>query len=58
MSRKEYKKQINFCVNLLKKAKKDHFANLDVNSVLDNRKFWQNVKPLSQTKLKLKQLSN
>ena len=38
-SRKEYKKQRNICVNFLKKAKKDHFANLDVNSVLDNRKF-------------------
>ena len=37
--RKEYKKQRYFCVNLLKKVKKDHFANLDVNSVLDNRKF-------------------
>ena len=33
---KEYKKQRNFCVNLLEKA---HFANLDLNSVLDNRKF-------------------
>ena len=32
-SRKEYKKQKKICVNLLKKAKKDHFANLDVNSV-------------------------
>ena len=39
-SRKKYKKQINFCVNLLKKVKKDHFANLDVNSVLNNRKSW------------------
>ena len=38
--------------------KKDHFANLHVNYVLDNRKFWQNVKPFSETKLKLKQLSN
>ena len=28
MSRKEYKKQRNFCVNLLKRAKKEHFANL------------------------------
>ena len=54
MSRKEYKKQRNFCVNLLKKAKKDHFANLDVNSVLDNRKFWQNVKPLFSNKVKAK----
>ena len=53
-SRKEYKKQRNFCVNLLKKAKKDHFANLDVNSVLDNRKFWQNVKPLFSNKVKAK----
>ena len=51
MSRKEYKKQRKFCVNLLKKAKKDHFANLDVNSVLDNRKFWQNVKPLFSNKV-------
>ena len=36
-SRKEYKKQRNVCVNLLKKAKKYHFANLDVNYLLDNR---------------------
>ena len=53
-SRKEYKKQRNFCVNLLKKAKKDDFANLDVNSALDNRKFWQNVKPLFSNKVKAK----
>ena len=39
MSRKEYKKQRNFCVNLLKKSKKYHFEYLDENSVLDNRKF-------------------
>ena len=38
MSRKEYKNQRNFCVNLLKKAKKDHFKYLDENSVLDNRR--------------------
>ena len=53
-SRKEYKKQRNFCDNLLKKAKKDHFANLDVKSVLDNRKFWQNVKLLFSNKVKAK----
>ena len=52
-SPKEYK-----CVNFLKKNKKDHFANFDINSVSDNRKFSQNVKLFSQTKLKLKQLSN
>ena len=30
MSRKEYKKQRHFCVNLLKRAKKEYFANLDI----------------------------
>ena len=34
----------------MKKTKKDHFSNLDVNSVLDNRKFWENV---AQTTIKL-----
>ena len=34
-SGKEYKKQRNFWVNLMEKAKKDHFENLDVNSLLD-----------------------
>ena len=33
VSRKEYKKQRNFCINLLKRAKKEHFANLDINSI-------------------------
>ena len=42
-----------FCVYLLKKAKKKgHFANLDVNSVLDNRKFKaQTVKAKANIKL-------
>ena len=38
----------------MKKAKKHHFPNPDVNSVLDNRKFWQNVKPLFSNKVKAK----
>ena len=58
MSRNEYKKQRNFCVNLLKRAKKEHFANLDVNSISDNKKFRQNVKPPFSNKVKPKQLSN
>ena len=42
MTKKEYKKQA-------KKehlAKKEHFANLDINSVLGNKNFEQIVKPL------------
>ena len=54
ISREEYKKQRNFCVSLLKKAKKDHFANLDIKSVTDNKKFWQTVKPLFCNKVKAK----
>ena len=54
ISREEYKKQRNFCVSLLKKAKKDHFSNFDIKSVTDNKKFWQTVKPLSSNKVKAK----
>ena len=54
ISREEYKKQRNLCVRLLKKAKKDHFANLDAKSVTDNKKFWQTVKPLFSNKVKAK----
>ena len=54
ISREEYKKQRNLCVSLLKKAKKDHFANLDIKPVTDNKKFWQTVKPLFSNKVKAK----
>ena len=53
-SREQYKNQRNLCVSLLKKAKKDHFANLDTKSVTDNKKFWQTVKPLFSNKVKAK----
>ena len=46
-SQKEYKKQRIFCFNLMKKAKKYYFANLDV-------KFCQNVKLLFSDKVKAK----
>ena len=49
---KKYKKQRNFCVNLLKRAKKEHFANRDKNSILDNKTFWQIAKPLFWNKVK------
>ena len=46
MSQKEYTKQRKFCVNLVKRAKKEPFANLHINAILDNKNFWQIVKPL------------
>ena len=51
MSRNEYKRQGNFCVNLLKGAKKEHFANLDANSISRNKKFWQILKLLFSNKV-------
>ena len=52
ISRDEYKKQRHICVSLLKKAKKDHFANLDIKSVTDNKNFWETVKTLFSNKVK------
>ena len=42
-----YTKQRNWCVSLLRKEKKEYFANL-----IDNKKFWQTVKPFLSEKLK------
>ena len=39
-----YKKQRNFCVNLLSKAKAEYFQILNVKDLSDNRKFWKNIK--------------
>ena len=38
----------------MKKAKEDHFANLDIKSVTDNKKFWQTAKSLFSNKVKAK----
>ena len=49
-----YKKQRNFCVNLLKKEKKKYYNNLDIKIFEDNKKFWQRIKPLLSEKNVLK----
>ena len=54
MLRNKYKKRRNLCLNLFKKAKKDHFANLDIHSVSENNKFWQFVKQNEANKTKAK----
>ena len=41
----KYKHQQNFCLNLLRKTKKQYFAKLNVKDVADNKLFWKNVKP-------------
>ena len=45
-SRKAYNIQRNYSVNLLKKTKREYFANIKINNIADNNKFWQTVNPL------------
>ena len=41
-----YKKQRNYVNKLLKKEKKKYFSNLNMNNYIDNKKFWNTMKPL------------
>ena len=47
-----YTKQRTFCVSLLRKVKREYFANLNEKNITDNRKFWQTVKPFLSEKNK------
>ena len=47
-----YKKQRNYCVNLLKKSKRRYYHNIDIRRVTDSRKFWNVVKPFFSEKQK------
>ena len=51
-SRIAYIKQGNYYVSLLRKTKKDHYANLNEKDVSDNKHFWRTVKPLLSDKIK------
>ena len=46
----KYKKQRNFCVDLLRKTKTEYFKNLNVKDLSDNRKFWKTIKPYFSNK--------
>ena len=45
-----YKKQCNFCVNLLRKTKKEYLENINVKDINDNKKFWKTIKPFFSNK--------
>ena len=49
-SRAKYNKQINICVNLIKKSKQNYYENLDLKDI-NNNKFWATVKPLFSIKV-------
>ena len=45
-----FKQYRNFCVNLLKREKKNYYNNLDLKFFEDNKKFWKMIKPLFSNK--------
>ena len=53
-----YDKQRNYCANLLHRAKKNYFANINISSITDNMKFWETVKPLFLDKISRKEAIN
>ena len=45
-----FKKHRNYCVNLLKREKRNYYNNLNTKLITDNKKFWKTVKPLFSEK--------
>ena len=50
-----YTKQRHFCVSLLRKVKREYFANINEENIIENRKFCQTVKPFLSDKNKSKE---
>ena len=50
-NRRNYTKQRNLCVTLLRKSKREYFGNLDEKRICDNKKFWSVVKPILSNKV-------
>ena len=45
-----YKKQINFCLKLLRQTREKYFNKISVKKVSDNKTFWKSVKPFFSNK--------
>ena len=57
-SKKVYIKQRNLCVKMVKKAKKQHYQNISLSEISENKMFWKTVSPLFGNKLKTNQKIN
>ena len=51
-NRINYIQQRNYCVSLLRKIKKQYYANLNENNAADKKTFWKTIKPLLSGKIK------
>ena len=50
--RTKYRKQRNICLQLLRRAKRNYYNDLDLSNVTGNRKFWKTIRPLFVNKIK------
>ena len=51
-NKKNYMKQRNHCVSLLRKTKREYYSNLGEKNICDNKTFWKTVKPVLSKKIK------
>ena len=51
-NKRNYVKQGNHCVSLLRKTKRQYYSNLDEKNICDNKTFWKTVKPMLPKKTK------
>ena len=49
-NKREFSKQRNYCVSLVRKSKKLYYSNLDEKNVTDNKTFWKTTKPFLSDK--------
>ena len=51
--KKAYNTQRNYCLTLVRKAKKGYDNNLDHENITDNKTFWKSIKPFFLKKARL-----
>ena len=49
--KKEFSKQRNYCMSLVRKSKKLYYSNLDEKKVTYNKTFWKTIKPFFSNKI-------
>ena len=50
-NKREFSKQRNYCVSLVRKSKKLYYSNLDEKKVTDNKTFWKTIKLFLSNKI-------
>ena len=45
-----FRRQLDFCVKLSRKVKREFYNQLDISELTDNKKFWKTIKPFISDK--------